>query len=116
LTTYKVFASDRFVEARSVYYGTFDNLQEARYAIPCGIDGQVYTANEAGELVHFAYSYEDVHSAGNPYDRWVFCGWETPDGARTHEYQRLEHRAPMGEEWEFRMATGSNFGHVEDPF
>jgi hypothetical protein len=118
LTTYKVFASDRFVEARSVYFGTFDNPYYARFAVPPGTEGQAYTEGEDGELTHYAYSYQDViFGESVPNSRWIFCGWEQPDGQREFMYQRLETRTVANpDKWTFRMATGSNFGHVEDPF
>jgi hypothetical protein len=118
LTTYQVFASDRFVEARSVYFGTFDNPYYARFAVPPGTEGQVYTEGEDGELTHYAYSYQTVFFSEQwPNNRQVSCGWELPDGQREYMYDRFESRTVANpDEWKFRGATGSKFGRVEDPF
>lgn len=116
MARYEVYGSDRVVEARAIFYGAFDNPQEARYAVPRGLAGQAYSTNEAGDLVHYGYSYEETYSAGSPDARWVFCGWDRPDGAREQTYQRFESRDPMTDEWRFRVATATNFSVVEDPF
>lgn len=118
MASYEVFQSDRVTEARSVSYGVFDNPYYARFAIPTGVEGQAYTVNEAGELVHYAYSYEEVYFHEDfPNSRQVNCGWTLANGERQHTYDRFEHRTVKNpNEWHFQMATGSRFGRVEDPF